>query len=333
MAEEIPAQEKPVEATPAAPEGKRRASQPTLADALDYTPEELLLGTKEKTPEPETEPEPEPAGLPDHLLHRAAEAGLTESEVKEYGADSAQLGKALDLIDRQLARQYRSLAKQSEQKEPVKEEPPAWDLAKAWEEELDVQLPGEDEPTKRKMKEAVHPALSKIIDAMHAHYKGQISKLEQAVQWLGGEATRRQQAEQEEFADRLFAEMGEELEPLIGKGPTRKLPANSKARKARDEILADAVMYLNGAEKAGKKVEVTAAFMKKIAKMHEPSPQQKEKEQGEERLRDDDGRFVARPTHRFGREVNHEGEFEKTVREKNLRLAGDNHAALDQLLD
>ena len=172
-----------------------------LEDAYDFEDPDEGAGV---APKSEEKPAEKP-GLPDELLQRAVSSGLSHDDVKDM--DEPSLNRALGLLAK-----AKPAPKEGPKAEAKSEPPKDWDMP--WEELVDKDgVTADDEEEAKwigkKIGDIVHPSVKKIVNAMHLHYKEELSKRDQVLQQLWNDSQQRRAEEGMAKLDTFFAEVSE----------------------------------------------------------------------------------------------------------------------------
>lgn len=240
-------------------------------------------------------PPPPPPPISDALKSRAKEAGYSDDDLKEFTSPKA-LERALDLMDRQLARSA------AVPRNPAPATPPA--SAKPGEqpgtqaaEEFKVDLIDENEWA---------PELAKPFNKLATDYSQQrdkIAKLEATVQQLLAAESGRAAASTRQQIDSMFSSLGDEYAEVFGVGEGSKLGQNSPQFNARLDVLREMDALSAGYQLTGRTPPPPDELFRRAVRMlHGERVSQEATERAKrdviDRLRNDQGQFVSRPTSR-----------------------------------
>jgi hypothetical protein len=280
-----------------------KTEQASNDELLDQAVKDYALGDDDDSPssvpgesdaEPETTPEttPEPA-LPDHLVERAREYGLSTEEAREYG-DAKSLERALAIADKQMAHFSRQ---QQQQQQRQQQDKPA------------------EKPARKKLnKEAFHPELVEVLEQYEADFDAlhkENENLKGAFHHVMGEHARR---ESQDFADRMdkqFETLGEGYHGVFGKGNGQAVIKSHGARSAlmaaRLDVMAEMAALEQGYRAYGRAMpDESELFRRAVRALHgdkvvAKATETARKEIGE-KLKEQATQHTARPTHKPERE-------------------------------
>lgn len=215
----MPEETKPTE------EAKAEDSPYDLTDAADDAGEAPVEKTKteakgdeEASHDGDESAKPKDMTWPAHLLRRALESGLDADDAKEYETPKA-LAKALDLMDRQLAKKAREGGKEKKP-EP---EPTAAEIKQKYSERLKARDPGHWDDL-----------FLELIDEIT---EGHAKEMEELRGGLGQLAQAEQTRQAEAYFDRIdtwFRDLGDER---LGTDRRGSLKPDSPVMKARVSML------------------------------------------------------------------------------------------------
>lgn len=159
----------------------------------------------------------------DELLKRAADAGLSRSEVENFGSPEA-VERVLVAFENEMARR---VGQKETREQPTDSEP---DLV------LDEDLLDPDVVSAFKQQDA------------------RMKKLEQKLAAAESENQRREEAEFESRCEGRFQSLGDEYKDLLGKGPSSGLGPRTKAFRNRKDVKAEMLALKAGYIQTGRAV-------------------------------------------------------------------------------
>jgi|GEM_PF-3837393 len=256
--------------------------------------------------EPADAPDEDAKGPSPQLLKRAEAFGISADELKSYAKDQAE--RFIDCLEfaagRSALQQQAAWVQQQQQAAWVQQQQqlsaaPATLQPGAQPWELKPITLGDDYGPEMKDLHSNVVGLHQWMQGELTQRQAVIDQMQQQMQMLGGYVANQIQLQRINAFDGFIAELGDDWADTLGKGGSLDLPADSQERKARDAIwdaqeaiLAHAQMtqqpppspreLFNRARRMvyGDKIETEAR--RKVLKM----------------VRDEQGRFTARPTHR-----------------------------------
>jgi hypothetical protein len=246
------------------------AGSPDLDDAGDDDAAEASSDETEDDTTDET-------ALSGAMIDRALDAGLTEDQANALGVDA--LTGILDRLDQQAA----ELAKNVPDTEPATES----ETPKV-------------EPYKLKLDPDLHEDdVVLAFNEMNEHYAGLMQTMSERLGRMEQTHTAAAEAERTTRMDRMFKDLGKEWEDVYGKGSTSKMSRRSDGYKARDEVEQHMKVLAAGYKAQGRQVPDEAdLFMRAHRGTHGDKQATISQTRKAEKVRNRQGQFVARPSHR-----------------------------------
>jgi len=237
------------------------------------------------------------------LLEQAQELGIEEEEARELGPS---LKRTVALMERQFAKVGRE-----RQQAPPPEQQRTTPERKKFELKLN--------------KDLMDPEVAAALEAMHAHYEETVAGLQTKLDGVEGFHRAKAHEEFSQQFDTWIDELGDGYKPVFGKG--RGDQVSKREQKARVEVIQEMDALAAGYNQTGRKVPgAKTLFERAVRQLHGDKAETVVRRRVSQQLRDRQGQYVARPSHRKTNQLRGEAlaiaNLTNRMRERGLLNAG-----------